>query len=89
MYNWQYYILQWQNYTYYTVIITVHCHFHTYEIQYDCKIHSAKNTPGKKQIAKNTAAIFLLVVKIPCTRVVRALIPVLLQVDAIILLMAS
>ncbi len=40
VYNWQYFILHWQNYTYYTVIITVHCHFHTYEIQYDCQIHS-------------------------------------------------
>ena len=32
VYNWQYFILHWQNYTYYTVIFTVHCHFHTYEI---------------------------------------------------------
>ena len=32
VYNWQYVILHWQNYTYYTVIFTVHCHFHTYEI---------------------------------------------------------
>ncbi len=40
VYNWQYFFLHWQNYTYYTVIITVNCHFHTYEIQYDCQIHS-------------------------------------------------
>ncbi len=32
VYNWQYYILHWQNYTYYTVITTIHCHFQIYEM---------------------------------------------------------
>ena len=37
VYNWQYFILHWQNYTYSTVIFKVHCHFHTPEILYDCQ----------------------------------------------------